>query len=329
MKKDRVEKMVSTDLVTLYHGDCIKVLRKLGRGSVDLIITDPPYGISFMASSWDYDVPSVELWAECKRVLKPHGVVLSFCGTRTYHQLVSRIEQAGFIANGTLGWVYGSGMAKGHNIAAYAQGILEGTGCRTVRRKGIGNTNGRFKTAVTGFVSGSKNRKITDPRAKKFIGWSTALKPAIEPVVIASVEKIDRRHLASVLQTYGPICYSAKAGSVDRHDGLGADRNVHPTVKPTRVMRWLVDIGTSLITNIDTDRSMKKYVVVDPYTGSGSTGRAVIQAGHRFIGMDLQTEFIDIARRRIAAVLKTKATGLWSFTDGSITKTYSSLRANQ
>ena len=60
----------------LHHGDCLAVLRTLADNSVDSIVTDPPYGLSFMGKRWDYDVPSVEVWAECLRVLKPGGRLL-------------------------------------------------------------------------------------------------------------------------------------------------------------------------------------------------------------------------------------------------------------
>lgn len=58
---------------TLYPGDCLESLKKLPDNSVDAIVTDPPYGLSFMGKRWDYDVPGTEVWAECLRVLKPGG----------------------------------------------------------------------------------------------------------------------------------------------------------------------------------------------------------------------------------------------------------------
>ena len=57
----------------LMLGDCLEVLKTLPADSVDSIVTDPPYGLSFQGKKWDYDVPSVDVWAECLRVLKPGG----------------------------------------------------------------------------------------------------------------------------------------------------------------------------------------------------------------------------------------------------------------
>ena len=100
----------------LLLGDNIESLRKLPDNSIDSIVTDPPYGLSFMNKKWDYDVPSVEFWKEVYRVLKPGGHILSFGGTRTYHRMVVNIEDAGFEIRDQIMWLYGSGFPKSHNI---------------------------------------------------------------------------------------------------------------------------------------------------------------------------------------------------------------------
>ena len=67
-------------------------MKDMEDNSVDSIVTDPPYGLSFMGKKWDYDVPSVEMWKECLRVLKPGGHLLAFAGTRTQHRMAVNIE---------------------------------------------------------------------------------------------------------------------------------------------------------------------------------------------------------------------------------------------
>ena len=52
-------------------GKCEIVLQTFPDNCIDTIITDPPYGLSFMGKKWDYDVPSVEIWQEALRILKP------------------------------------------------------------------------------------------------------------------------------------------------------------------------------------------------------------------------------------------------------------------
>jgi DNA modification methylase len=102
---------------TLLLGNCLEKLSEMPDCSIDAIVTDPPYGLSFMGKKWDYDVPSVEIWAECLRVLKPGGHLLAFAGTRTQHRMAVRIEDAGFEIRDLVMWHYGSGFPKNTNIS--------------------------------------------------------------------------------------------------------------------------------------------------------------------------------------------------------------------
>ena len=71
-----------TELGKLYHGDCLNVMAAMPNNSVDTIITDPPYGLSFMGKKWDYDVPSVEIWEEClgyKKLIRKLGMHPEYC----------------------------------------------------------------------------------------------------------------------------------------------------------------------------------------------------------------------------------------------------------
>jgi len=92
--------------VNLFQGNNLELLKKLPDNSIDSVVTDPPYGLSFMNKKWDYDVPSVEFWKEVLRVLKPGGHILSFGGSRTYHRLVVIVEDAGFEIRDTITCLY-------------------------------------------------------------------------------------------------------------------------------------------------------------------------------------------------------------------------------
>jgi len=109
MKKEIINKII--------QGDCLEKLKELEDNSVDTIITDPPYGLSFMGKKWDYDVPSIEIWKECLRVLKPGGTALIFAGSRTQHRMAINVEDAGFILKDTIMWLYGSGFPKAADIS--------------------------------------------------------------------------------------------------------------------------------------------------------------------------------------------------------------------
>jgi hypothetical protein len=165
--------------VKVFNDDCLNVLREMPDNSVDSIVTDPPYGISFMAKKWDYDVPSVKVWKEAMRVLKPGGHALIACGTRTQHRMVCNIEDAGFEIRDVVSWIYGSGFPKSLNIS---KAIDKAAG---VEREVIHSKTG----AKPGTHGGSgqyghgEDRSITAPatdKAKQWDGWGTALKPACE-----------------------------------------------------------------------------------------------------------------------------------------------------
>jgi len=100
----------------IINKDCLEHLKTMETNSVDAIVTDPPYGLSFMGKHWDYDVPSQEIWEECLRVLKPGGYLLAFAGTRTQHRMAVRIEDAGFEIRDMIFWTYASGFPKSLNI---------------------------------------------------------------------------------------------------------------------------------------------------------------------------------------------------------------------
>jgi len=101
----------------LINGDCLEAMAALPDSSVDAIVTDPPYGLSFMGKAWDYDVPKVEIWREAFRVLKPGGHLLAFFGSRTYHRGAVQIEDGGFEIRDQIMWIYGSGFPKSLDIS--------------------------------------------------------------------------------------------------------------------------------------------------------------------------------------------------------------------
>jgi site-specific DNA-methyltransferase (adenine-specific) len=162
------------------HGDCLEVLKTMADCSVDSVVTDPPYGISFMGKKWDHQVPSVDVWRECLRVLKPGGHMLVACGTRTQHRMVVNIEDAGFEIRDVITWLYGSGFPKSLDVskaidkAAGAEGPIIGKNPAFRARQLDHDTD--WETAMR---PEHKRGPATDA-AKQWQGWGTALKPACE-----------------------------------------------------------------------------------------------------------------------------------------------------
>lgn len=170
-------------------GGCLDILPTLEENSVDACVADGPYGLKFMDKKWDYNVPSIDVWREVLRVLKPGGYLLSFGGTRTYHRMVVNIEDAGFEIRDQIQWLYGSGFPKSHNIS---KAIDKKAGAeREVLRN---NPNARPNSQVDYSLDGKGQnfrinvQPITSPAtdaAKQWDGFGTALKPANEPIVLA------------------------------------------------------------------------------------------------------------------------------------------------
>lgn len=186
---------------TLYLGDCLEEMKKIPDGSVDLVLTDPPYELGFMGKSWDSTgiANNVDVWKQCLRVLKPGGYLLSFGGTRTYHRMASAIEDAGFEVRDMIEWVYGSGFPKSRNIGKDIDKI------RGNERKITGNLKapGYAKKEVE---MGKQNRSVYDFVTTKgnseWEGWGTALKPAHEPICMAR-KPLSEKTVAENVLKYG------------------------------------------------------------------------------------------------------------------------------
>lgn len=355
----------------LILGDCLERLREMNECSVDSIVTDPPYGISFMGKKWDYDVPSVEVWAECLRVLKPGGYLLAFAGTRTQHRMAVRIEDAGFEIRDMIAWVYGSGFPKSRNldgdwqgwgtalkpalepitvarkplIGTVAQNVLEhGTGAINVDgcRVGTETITQRLATVEGGKAIGAKavglKQKATGETTTTIGRWpANLIHDGSEEVVglfptttSGSGDKHGKKPSTFCASTNweafkgtsnggdtgsaARFFYCAKASKKDRDEGLegfalGSNMrvngpreseeakhatlraNTHPTVKPTDLMRYLCRLVTP-----------PSGTVLDPFMGSGSTGKAAMLEGFRFIGIERDEEYMKIAEARIQSV---------------------------
>ena len=164
----------------------MEVLKGMEANSVDAIVTDPPYGLSFMGKKWDYDVPEQAVWEECLRVLKPGGHLLAFAGTRTQHRMAVRIEDAGFEIRDMIAWVYGSGFPKSLDVS---KAIDKAAGAER-ERVGVRSSfrpNAQAGRDPEGFQDRSDGA-ITlpaSPESAAWAGWGTALKPALEPITMA------------------------------------------------------------------------------------------------------------------------------------------------
>ncbi|WP_371605030.1 site-specific DNA-methyltransferase (plasmid) [Streptomyces sp. NBC_01220] len=102
----------------VHCAEALDFLRTLPDASVAAVVTDPPYELGFLGKTWDASgiAYSVELWAECLRVLKPGGHLAAFGATRTYHRMAVAVDEAGFEIRDSLHWLYGTGFPKGQDV---------------------------------------------------------------------------------------------------------------------------------------------------------------------------------------------------------------------
>lgn len=317
---------------TLYMGDCRSVMSELPDNSVHSIVTDPPYeigmhGVSGVSGTrWDSTGVAFDpaVWREALRVLKPGGHILVCSATRTSHRVATVLEQVGFEIRDSVGWIYGSGMPRGQ-------------GMHVAIRRG-------------------------HPEAPRDagVGWSTALKPALELVIVArkpcggsavdahlahgtgglhvdacrvgdevrhAVVKpkpacstaraytgseyemtyvgrypsnvIVDDHISELLPEHArPFFYCAKAPKSERPVHIRADGTEvrHPTVKPIKLMQYLVRLVTP-----------PGGEVLDPFAGSGATVEAALLEGFSVIGIELEPDHIPLIQQRIERATEGKA----------------------
>jgi len=212
--------------IKLMQGDNILSLKKLPDNSIDSIVTDPPYGLSFMNKKWDYEVPSVEFWKEALRVLKPGGHVLSFGGTRTYHRMVVNMEDAGFEIRDQIMWIYASGFPKSLNIGKAfdkKQGNereIKGEYIAPDGNKRTGVLTGTEYYKEDGDTYNNDDRIITKG-SSQYEGWGTALKPANEPICLARKPLSEKTIVDNVIKwgTGGINVDGCRIGTDDKWEG--------------------------------------------------------------------------------------------------------------
>lgn len=307
--------------VVVHEGDCLAAMVMLPSASVDAVVTDPPYGLEFMGREWDHGVPGVPFWERALRALKPGGYMLAFGGTRTYHQLACAVEDAGFEVRDCLMWMYGTGWPKGKGCLKPAwEPIL------LARRPGprvlplqieecrIGTetvkTNG-WKCGGEAVYGGGVGFQADGFRGEKHAGrWpANVLHDGSDEVLEAFAAFGERTTNPGTMRTdsgeggYGTLpprprgtvlssgdsgsvarfFYTAKASQSERE--AAADGTKHPTQKPLELMRWLVRLV-----------ARHGELVLDPFAGSGTTGRACGMEGRRCILVEREPAYAEIAR---------------------------------
>lgn len=276
-----------------------------------------------------------EEWARAvKRVLKPGGHLLAFSGNRTHHRAFAGIEDAGFEIRDTVTWHYGNGFPKNSDMflkpatefVVLARKRFDGAasecydkhgtaylnidGCRiegerpTFDRGGESDRNSLKDTLKSSSRTGETesgrypSNVVFDEQAAAQLDSNVGeLKSGATPKERDGIGS-DRVYQSATGQqeleeriekdSGGPsrYFYTSKASKAERTED-GTIENSHPTVKPADLMEWLV----KLVTRED-------QIVLDPFAGSGTTCKAAKNLHRRFIGIEQQDKWADVARAR-------------------------------
>jgi len=303
--------MVEAMINRILHGDASALLRKIEDCAVDLVLTDPPYFLDKLDNHWEHEkvadprnqravksLPAgmkfdrrqgaefykwyVRICADLYRVLKPGGFFFSFSSPRLYHRMACAVEDAGFAIRDCFIWLYTQNQPKAMSLNHF------------IRRLPI-----------------DEGRKAALVEALE--GWKTPqVRSCFEPIVMAQkpcqgtfLDNI-REHATGLINTQvrtGTGQFPANVLTteymlpvLDRHFLVRkptkrekGNFNVHRTVKPLAICEFLISLCTF----------SRNAIVLDPFVGSGTTAVAAKRLGRRYVGFDINSEYVEIARRRL------------------------------
>jgi site-specific DNA-methyltransferase (adenine-specific) len=288
----------------LYNGDSAEVLKELKDNSVDMLATDPPYGIEFMGKSWDKVLPPTDIWSECYRVLKPGSFIAVMSSPRSdvLYRMIKDLEDAGFdMSFSPIMWTYHSGFPKASDTSKMIDKRLGG-----VVKEGKGFTSagddgrpgGLSQPTPIGEERDAMRHTPDTDLAKKYEGSKLGFqpKPAVEHIIIGMKPHGSKSYIDNVLNfealpdnikmTY-PFIQVPKPAKKEKM--LGTDKTIHPTTKPVKLMSYIITLFTR-----------EGDWVIDPFLGSGTSGLASKLLNRNFIGVEREKEYFDICEERLS-----------------------------
>ncbi|PIU66429.1 MAG: site-specific DNA-methyltransferase [Armatimonadetes bacterium CG07_land_8_20_14_0_80_40_9] len=293
-------------------GDSLKVLPQIEDNSIDLVLTDPPYFLDKMDNNWNHQTVSaitdychvvkslppgmkfdkeqgknfyewyLRISRELYRVLKPGGFFFSFSSPRLYHRMVSAADDAGFLIRDCFIWLYTQNQPKAMSLNHFIDRL-------------------------------NWDKKSKNELKDKLGGWKTPqIKSCFEPIMMAQKE-CEKTFLENMLEynvrlintnvKIGEDMFPSNVvttetikGNLDKCFLLPkptkeekGEFNIHKTVKPIAICEYIIKLTTF----------SKNAVVLDPFVGSGTTAVAAKKLGKKFIGIDTNPEYVEIALKRL------------------------------
>ena len=312
----------------LFCGDCLDVMPTLAANSADVVIADPPY-YRIVREAWDrqWDTPEnyldfIEAVAiQCKRILKPKGSLFIFGDDKIIAYVQVRLDKHLTLLN-NLVWF------KTNNLSIKAAANLRSFAPMTERilfytpqlcRTGLETV----KLDLNNFVSlrdyfrdyqdslsmsiNEINTALGHRRAEHAFYWNSTQwdLPTAETYAelnsLPANNKFLRREYEDLRREYEDLrrVFNADASTLDVICGPiinGNDNTEHPTTKPLWLIKRLIETSTH-----------PGNIILDPFMGSGTTGVAALATGRQFIGIEMDKDYFEIARRRIEHAAREQA----------------------
>lgn len=309
MMKEVINKIV--------FGEALKVLPQIEDNSIDLVLTDPPYFLDKMDNSWNHQTVSkitdychvvkslppgmkfdkeqgknfyewyLSISKELYRILKPGGFFFSFSSPRLYHRMVSAVDDANFLIRDCFIWLYTQNQPKAMSLNHFIDKLDWG-------------------------------KKSKNELKEKLDGWKTPqIKSCFEPIMMAQKECgktfLDNmlKYNVGLLNTnvrIGKDMFPSNVVTTQMIDGNidkcfllpkptkeeKGEFNIHKTVKPLAICEYIIKLTTF----------SESAIVLDPFVGSGTTAVAAKKLGRKYIGIDTNPEYIEIALKRLENIEK-------------------------
>ncbi|MFH0856836.1 MAG: site-specific DNA-methyltransferase [bacterium] len=292
-------------------GDSLELLSEMDNNSIDVVLTDPPYFLDKLDNNWKYEkvgntknqqviksLPSgmkfdrkqgqdfykwyLKVSEQIFRILKPGGFFFSFSSPRLYHRMASAVDDAGLEIRDCFLWLYTQNQAKAMSVNHFID-----------KMEIFEKEKGALK--------------------EKFAGWKTPqIKSCFEPIVMAQ-KPTDGTYLENIIKyntglvntniRIGDNMFPANVLAVDEINEIidkaflinkpgkkeKGDFNDHKTVKPLEICEYIIKLTAFY----------KDAIILDPFVGSGTTAVAAKNLGLNYIGIDVNPEYVKIAKARL------------------------------
>lgn len=283
-------------MYNIITGDSEQEMLKLEPNSVDVLISDIPYGVN-INPVWDKHLPSAPVWKAACRALKPGSYCIIFGQPSMVMDLMSVMAPTDFEYKDMWIWQYQGTHTKGAKVEE------DGSLFRT-RIRNVFNPIFVFRKKIEGSEVDNWNKYRTnllniDTVRESYEGNHANIIKKFNDTGIKHTQSDKKSNTFGKLKQKGwvpdargrepvNIKYFGRATKAERTIN-GLVENKHPTVKPISLMMWLVNLTTS----------NNKQIVLDPFCGSGSTGCACKLLDRKFIGIDIDGDSAKVASERI------------------------------